>query len=226
MAFPILTRAWRTQWRDHRGFNLLLAITALFAALMVWRYADESSGDNGLNVNARLRLVGETRQSAWLQSAVTLLMAPALMAGSIACEREHEAPLSSAQIILEKWASAIAPMLIVLGALAPLNLILVLSGGVSPGAFYTLLAFQIWSAGYGAAIGLVCSAWARRAHLALRSAYGTITLWLRIGRGGVGSGRSGRCSAISRRQITDLRDLVWAHQPDFGRARPHFDGGQ
>ena len=216
-------RAWRTQWRDRSGFTLLLLLTGAFAALMVWRYADESLGEDALNVNTRLRLVGETlwRQSAWLQSAVALLVAPALTAGGIARERERGlleslqmAPLTPLQIVLEKWASALAPMLLVLGALAPLNLILVLSGGASPGAFYALLAFQIWSAACGAAIGLVCSAWARRAHLALRSAYGYIILWL-LGSGAAafGAGEAGGAPPLPGVKMPIY--AIW-----FGRTNP------
>lgn len=186
-AFPILTRAWRTQWRDTRGFVLLLAVAGALAGLLVWRYGVVAFEVGDVNTEQRLRAVGETlwRQSVWLQTLVALAIAPALAAGTIARERERGlleglqmAPLSPLQIALEKWASALAPLLLVLGALFPLNLILVLSGGASLHAFWGLSAFQLLCAAGGAAIGLACSAWARRAHLALRSAYAFVVLWL------------------------------------------------
>ena len=186
-AFPILTRAWRTQWRDARGFGLLLGVVGALAALLVWRYGVESHELSRVARQIRLRAVGETlwRQSAWLQTLIVLLIAPALTAGAIARERERGlleslqmAPLAPLQIALEKWLSALGPLLLVLAALFPLNLILVLSGGASLRALLGLTLFQIGCAAGAAAIGLGCSAWARRAHLALRSAYAFVFLWL------------------------------------------------
>ena len=186
-TLPILLRAWRTQWRDGRAFALLLAVAGALAALLVWRYGAVAGQVGQTDSPQPLRAVGETlwHQSAWLQTLVVLLIAPALTAGSIARERERGlleslqmAPLSPLQIALEKWASALGPLLLMLGAVFPLNLILVLSGGASLRELLALTAFSLACAAGGAALGLGASAWAWRTHLALRSAYGLVILWL------------------------------------------------
>ena len=88
MAFPILTRAYRTQWRQRSFFVLLFGLTLLFAGFLLWRYSSESVtyAVGASSIEARLRRVGEGvwLPLAWLQTAVALLVAPALSAGSIA----------------------------------------------------------------------------------------------------------------------------------------------
>lgn len=187
-SFPILTRAARTQWRDQRSFVLLLVLAGLFTGFLIWRYADESvSYSSTREIQERLRAVGQSLwwQIAWLQTAVALLVAPAQTAGTIARERERGllenlmlAPLSPARIVLEKWLSALSPLLLILLVLFPFTMLVVLLGGIGTQVLVALLSFQILLAATGAAIGLACSAWARRAHLALRSAYGLVTLWI------------------------------------------------
>ena len=188
LSFPILTRAYRTQWRDRRFFVFLWVLVVSLGGFLLWRYADESvSYSSTRDVAERLRAVGQSLwwQVAWLQTVVALLVAPALTAGSIARERERGlleslqmAPLAPLRIVLEKWLSALAPLLLMLGVLMPFNLIAILLGGLGFRQLVALLAFQMLLAASGAAIGLACSAWARRAHLALRSAYGLIVVWL------------------------------------------------
>ena len=225
MAFPILTRAWRTQWRNPRVFALLLAIVGAFAGLLVWRYGALALeiGVQSDHFAERLLLVGEAlwRQSAWLQTLVMLGIAPALTAGAIARERERGlleslqlAPLVPLQIVLEKWASALAPVALVVGALLPLNLILVLSGGASLAAFGLLTGFQMLCAGAGAAIGLVCSAWARRAQGAARSAYGFLLLWL------LSSGASALAAGEGPLPFTVTGAPAWVRW--WGRTNPIF----
>ena len=187
-SFPILTRAARTQWRDRRSFLLLFTLAGLFAIFLLWRYADEIlSYSSTRDISQRLREVGQSLwwQIAWLQTVALLLVAPAQAAGSIAHERERGllenlmlAPLAPARIVGEKWLSSLAPLLLIALVLLPFLLIVVLLGGIGIGALSALLGFQLLLAATSAAIGLACSAWARRAHLALRSAYGLIILWV------------------------------------------------
>ena len=193
-SFPILTRAYRTQWRGRNFFALLFALTLLFAGFVLWRYAAESVdySEGALDVQERLRRVGRDvwLQLAWLQTGVALLVSPALSAGSIARERERGlldslimAPLSPARIAMEKALGALAPVGLIFLVLVPFGLVALLLGGQNIGALGAVVGFQLLLAAAGAAIGLGCSAWARRAHLALRSAYGFVILWV-LGSGG------------------------------------------
>ena len=188
LAFPILTRAYRTQWRDRRLFVFLLLLSGAFTGFLLWRYADEAvSYSETRDVQERLRAVGQSLwwQIAWAQTAVALLVAPALTAGSIARERERGlldglqlAALSPFRIVVEKWVSALAPLLLILVVLLPFDLIAVLLSGFGLPSLAGVWGFQILLVATGAAIGLACSAWARRAHLALRSAYALVIMWL------------------------------------------------
>ena len=193
-SFPILTRAYRTQWRGRNFFALLFALTLLFAGFVLWRYAAEAVGysDSETSVQERLSLVGRGvwLQLAWLQTGAALLVSPALSAGSIARERERGlldglimAPLSPARIVCEKALSSLAPVGLMFLVLVPFDVVALLLGGQSIGTLGVTLGFQLLLAGAGVAIGLGCSAWARRAHLALRSAYGLVILWI-LGSGG------------------------------------------
>ena len=191
---PILTRTYRTQWRGRRFFLLIFLLSAIFAGFLLWRYADESVSYYGApgDIETRLREAGRSLwlQLAWLQTALALLIPPALSAGSIARERERGlldglmlAPLSPARIALEKWLATLAPLLILFAVLLPFDLVVITLGGQGALALGAGLGFQILLAMAGTALGLVCSAWARRAHLALRSAYGVVVLWI-LGSGG------------------------------------------
>ena len=187
-SLPILQRALRTHWRDRRSFLLLLGLAGAVAIFLLWRYADESvSYSRTHDMTERLREVGQTLwwQIGFLQTALALLVAPAQTAGNIARERERGllenlmlAPITPARIVLEKWVGGMAPLLLIWLVLLPFLLIINFLGGLGIQALGILLAFQILLLATGAAIGLACSAWSHRAHLALRSAYGLVILWI------------------------------------------------
>ena len=190
LSFPILARAYRTRWRTPQIFLWLFALGALCAFVFIWIYADRAAalGQDGTEFDGtELDSIGDAlwMMLAWLQTALALLVAPALSAGTIARERERGlleglilAPLTPIQIVIEKWLAALAPLLWMFIVLVPFSVFAGLmrpSGGTSSLGFW---GFQLLLIGASAALGVACSAWARRAHLALRSAYGLITLWL------------------------------------------------
>ncbi len=183
-SFPILTRAYRTQWRKPQFFLWILVLGAACALLFVLTYADDvepgaaQTEFNSIGNDLWLIL-------AWLQTALALLVAPALSAGTIARERERGlleglllAPLTPAQIVIEKWLSALAPLLLMFVTLLPFGVLASLMRQSGDATALGVWAYQLLLIGASAAIGVACSAWARRAHLALRSAYGLLTLWL------------------------------------------------
>lgn len=192
-SFPILTRAYRTQWRNRQFFLLLLALTGFCALIFVWSYADSTVSISATrDINARLGEVGRNLWLllAWLQTALSLLVPPALGAGTIARERERGlldgllmAPIEPARIVFEKWLGTLAPLLLLFLVLLPFNVIAISLQSQNARALFSVLGFQLLLMATSTAIGLACSAWARRAHLALRSAYGLIILWV-LGSGG------------------------------------------
>lgn len=183
--FPILTRAYRTQWRNSTFFLLLFALSGLCALIFLFSYADSAVSVG--SVEARLSGAGRNLwlMLAWLQTALALLVAPALSAATLARERERGlldglllAPLKPFRIVIEKWLSALAPLLLIFLVLVPFNVIALMMQGQSAATLGAVWGFQLLLASTSAAIGVACSAWARRAHLALRSAYGLVTLWV------------------------------------------------
>ena len=200
-SFPILTRVTRTQWRKPRFFIGIFALTLLCALLFGLTYAYSAAAPGAVaprldNAGRNLWLV-----LAWLQTALALLVAPALSAGVIARERERGlldglmlAPLAPARIVFEKWLGTLAPLLLLFAVLMPFGVVATAMQKGGAASLPGVLGFQILLAATGAAIGVACSAWARRAHLALRSAYGLTILWvlssggaaLLSGLGGVG----------------------------------------
>ena len=184
-SFPILARAYRTQWRKPQFFLWLFVLSASCALVFGWTYADSVAIAGATeakldNASHNLWLV-----LAWLQTALALLVAPALSAGTIARERERGlldglmlAPLTPARIIFEKWLSVLAPLLLVFLVLMPFSVVASALHRQASAPLWALWGFQLLLASASAALGIACSAWARRAHLALRSAYGLLILWV------------------------------------------------
>ncbi len=190
--FPILTRAYRTQWRTFGGFVALFVATLPLAMIVLLGYALSAvSSDDGQSRFASAQIGGDLwLVLAWMKIALALLVAPATSAGAIAHERERGlldglimAPLSPARIVIEKWLVALATPFLVLGVLLPFEIIALALRGTSQTSPVAALGFTVLLGAASAAIGIACSAWARRAHLALRSAFGLVTLWI-LGSGG------------------------------------------
>ena len=170
----------------HRKFFLwLFALSALCAFVFVSTYADSAAAPG--QTATKFDDIGDAlwRMLAWLQTALALLVAPALSAGTIARERERGlleglilAPLTPIQIVIEKWLAALAPLLWMFIVLMPFSVFAGLMRSSGGATSLGVWGFQLLLIGASAALGVACSAWARRAHLALRSAYGLITLWL------------------------------------------------
>jgi ABC-type transport system involved in multi-copper enzyme maturation permease subunit len=185
---PILVRETRARFRHRGAFALLFGYAALLAAAMGWRYFtgvhEYATAHNPL---FRISSLGHELFLAliWMQSLAWILIAPAITASSIAREREDGllesmllSPLVPRQILNGKLLSALSFIALVLLISLPIEAVCFLMGGVSPGEFFAALALHTTSAITGAMIGLACSAWSRRAGIALRSAYIGAGAWL------------------------------------------------
>ncbi len=185
---PIIVRESRARWRGWGAFALVFGFVALLSIALFWRYIlayGESSGQ--ANPLVRIELLGaELFQTLiWLQSFAWALIAPAITATSIAAERESGmleamqlSPLSPRKIIAGKLVSGLSLIALLLLVSIPITGTCLLLGGVSPEEFLTATLLHVATAFFGAALGLACSAGARRANAALRSAYMLSIGWL------------------------------------------------
>jgi ABC-type transport system involved in multi-copper enzyme maturation permease subunit len=185
---PILVRETRARFRHWGAFALLLGYAALLATTMGLNYADAASHALSLkNPLYRMPAVGHELflTLTWMQALAWVLIAPAITASSIAREREDGllesvllSPLAPRQILMGKLLSALSFVALLILASLPVQAICFLMGGISPGDFLSALALHAVTAITGAAIGLACSAWSRRANIALRTAYILVVGWL------------------------------------------------
>jgi ABC-type transport system involved in multi-copper enzyme maturation permease subunit len=185
---PIVVRESRARWRGWSAFSLVFGYVALLAVALLWRYAQaysQSASQN--NPLQRIELLGAEIfiTLVWLQSFAWALIAPAITATGIAAERESGmleaiqlSPLSARKIVAGKLVSALSLIALLLLVSIPITGTCLLLGGVSPADFLAATLLHSATAFFGAALGLACSAWARRANAALRSAYALSIGWL------------------------------------------------
>ena len=189
---PILVREVRARWRGWHAFILLFGYAILFAVALGYRYGAMTQLDlyYGSGVAARISAVGRDlfAQLTWIQTLGWILIAPSLTATSIAGERERGllealqlSPLTPWRIVCGKLLSAFSLIFLLLLVPLPISALCFMMGGVSGGEFLQAFALHCVTAVTGAAIGLCCSAWHRRANTALRSVLIVLLTW------GVGS---------------------------------------
>ena len=183
--FPILTREVRSRFRRERAFALLGFLLAL-VGWALWRRVSEPNIVPSRGVPSFAPLSQElVVQLVWTQIAGVCLLAPMLAAPLIVRERESGAvddllltPLSPLRLALEKWAAGGLFLGLVLLALGPLDLVAVLLGNTPLSEMWPLALLLAGCLGWGSALGTMCSAGARRAGGALRSAMGVSLVWV------------------------------------------------
>ncbi|HEY3418247.1 MAG TPA: hypothetical protein VGM23_15325 [Armatimonadota bacterium] len=188
LTFPVLMKEMRSRMRGRRVPVLLLLTTALAAlvGLFVLYIAvglEAAGNDFDLQSSA---MMGRTLFIALivLESLVCTIITPALCGGAIALEREKQTldfllltRLSSWNIVLGKYLSALGMIALVFLCSLPVMAISFMLGGVDPLTFTFGIA-QILAAVllYGA-ISLCCSAYVPKAAIALAAAYGACLAW-------------------------------------------------
>lgn len=197
---PLLAREVRSRWRDGRAFGLVFFFAGGLSLLLALLYGSKANPSGFNTTPGQWATLGQSLFSyfAWIQTLAWLLIAPALTSSAIAYERERGwfdslilSPLRPRQIALGKWAGALLYTAILYGVTLPCIILVLLMGGVSPGQLALVMALHILCACCGAAIGLATSAWSYRSHVALRSAYGLLLIWLFSSFGGaLWSGRT------------------------------------
>ena len=185
--FPIIAREWRSRFRRDRAFVLFAFLIGAATWAMMKRLDDVApSGAGFRGVRALAPLSQDLLvQLVWTQIAGVCLLAPMLSSPLIARERESGAlgdlllsPLSSLRLALEKWAAGAGFLLLVLIALWPLDFVALLLGNSSLTGVFPVALLAMGCLAWGSALGIACSAHARRAATALRSAVGIAVVWL------------------------------------------------
>lgn len=194
---PIFAREFRARWRDRRAWWLLLVLALGLSLLAHTIFSNSVSNSQDGAVWNGVRYVQMTTSSraAWagrqLFGALAignviawLLVAPILAATPIARERErglleslqlsHLSPLSQ---IAARTGAALAFLLFLQGAIAPIYGVVFWLGGVSPAELaraFLVIASTAWS---GVALGTWISARSHRPSSALFSALGAVVVW-------------------------------------------------
>ncbi|BCM89656.1 hypothetical protein IAD21_01503 [Abditibacteriota bacterium] len=221
-SFPVITREWRSRFRRDHAFILLSVLIIAATWMMIDRLNDHgpvSSGMSGVQAFAPLAqdlLV----QLVWTQIVGVCLLAPMMSAPLIARERESGTsehllltPLSPLRLVLEKWTAGALFLLLILFALYPLDLVALLLGNSSFSGLGGVVLLGLGCLAWGGALGVACSAHARRAALALRSATGISVVWLAGSM--VCASIAGEASFLGRGFGSVPAYLVW-----FGRTNP------
>lgn len=179
---PIWRRERRQRWRDWRAFLTLLVVSSAMSVLSFWIlcfFADTQSVDAVGFARERLHILGLIAQ------VMALLLSPALSATGIASERESGlleglqlSHLRPFEIVCGKWLSSLAFTLLLFGVMLPPLTVWMWLFGIAPHDVWPVALAGVLVATTGASIGLFCSAWSRRANIAMRSAYTLTFAWI------------------------------------------------
>ncbi len=115
---------------------------------------------------------------SWLQLLAVVLLGPAMVAGSIATERERRtieylfaSSLSNAEIVLGKLAAKLLHVVCMILAGVPVLALVMLLGGIAPEALLTLLILTLSTVLTVSALSMAVSVWSARAREAVTRAY-------------------------------------------------------
>lgn len=177
---PVLHRELRARFRGRGAFAVLLvyALMLVVPAVAVYGQARGGNSDNAARLGRAL-----FESLSWLQTLGWMILAPALTATGLAHEREtglleglQLSPLSPARIVWGKLGGAMVFIGLLLMVPLPVMGLCFLIGGLSPQEFVASLGLQAMTAFCGASIGVFCSAWSRRAGIALRSSFALVLI--------------------------------------------------
>lgn len=160
-------------------FNGILALVALL---------------NMYSTLAQVRVTAQVQYSnfldlylfvAVLEFAMLVFIMPAVTAGSISGERERQTlelmlttPMTPAQIVMGKLASALSTMFLLIVSSAPIISIVFVYGGVTGRDIILLVLCYTAAAFFSGSLGLYCSALFRKTTMATVASYGLTALSL------------------------------------------------
>ncbi|HEY3418245.1 MAG TPA: hypothetical protein VGM23_15315 [Armatimonadota bacterium] len=188
-SLPVLMKEMRTRMRGWRTPVLLFLTTGiaiLIGLLILSSYWENLSGSLTANDYAAMAAAGRALFTGLviLEAVICLLFAPALTAGAITLEREHQtldllflSRLSNISILLGKLLSSISFLLMLLLCVLPVMAISFILGGVAPAqvgwSFLLLLSILLL---FGMA-GLFSSSRLKATSSSVVVAYGCAIIW-------------------------------------------------
>jgi ABC-type transport system involved in multi-copper enzyme maturation permease subunit len=172
----LLTSARRTRYFFIRALYALILLIALGLIYQSWTY--RISGDT-IDIRVMAQLSAEFfNVLAWLQLLLVVLLGPAMVAGTIATERERRtieylfaSSLSNAEIVLGKLAARIIHVVYLVLAGVPILALMMLMGGIAPEALLALAVITLCTVLSVATMSIAVSVWSARAREAVTRAY-------------------------------------------------------
>ncbi|MBN1912725.1 MAG: ABC transporter permease subunit [Pirellulales bacterium] len=174
-SIELITAARRTRYFVLRS---LYAAVLLLAFWIVYESSARFSGPI-VDMGSIANLTAEYFKSfSFLQILVILLIGPAMVAGTIASERERRtieylfaADLGNAEIVLNKLAARLMQILVLLLTGLPILSIAMLLGGIAPEALFVVYTITGSTVVMVGALGIAISVWSRRVREAVTKVY-------------------------------------------------------
>lgn len=168
---PILSKELRSRMRSGRAYILITAYLILLGGLVGMIYLGHAAAELSPGSGISSQSLGKTIFGAvvGLELMMIVFIAPALTAGAISSEREHQTYdllrttlLSPRSLVLGKLTSALSFLLLLLAVAFPLQSLAYLSGGVSLEELFIAFLLLIVTAITFSVIGLFISSFIRR----------------------------------------------------------------
>ncbi len=183
MSAPVFALELVTSARRARYFLWRVLYAALLLAVLILVYLI-SFGLEETTIAAAAEFAQSYLQSfALLQLAAVLLLGPAVTAGAIARERETRTieylfttHLTSAEIVLQKLAAAIAQLTVAVLAGVPVLSIAMLLGGITPEKVLAVTVVTMSTIAAVTSVSLAASTISPRSREAVAAAYGILFL--------------------------------------------------
>jgi hypothetical protein len=186
---PVLRQEMRIRQRGGRSFGVMLAYTGIlsFIALVVLFTSDLTGQHLQQSGAAAMARAGHDIFTGltFAQLVMVILVVPAYSAGVISMEREKGSfdllvltILGSGSIITQKFAAALAQVMMLLVASIPVLSIVFLLGGVSPGEVALAYTIIILTAAAVNALGVMCSCYFANTRAATFTTYLVTVLFL------------------------------------------------
>ena len=179
-SFELLTASRRVRYFVIRGLYGSVLAAALFLVWMTVFY-DQSfppSQNNSAIAQSANFMAGFFMTFSVMQLLATVMLGPAIAAGTIASERERRtieylftANLSNAEIVLSKLAARLLQIMVILLAGMPILAIAMLQGGIAPEALLAVYVVTFSTAITVASLSIAVSVWSATARDAVTRAY-------------------------------------------------------
>jgi ABC-2 type transport system permease protein len=178
---PLVIKELRSRMRGRRAFITLTGYILIISAAMSLIYGIYISSSSPMNSIDEQRIFGKVLFGGvvWLELLSVCFIAPALTAGSISSEREHQTYdilrttlLSPGALVMGKFLSGLMFLLLLLLCALPLQSLAFLFGGVAPEEFLIATVVLIVTAITFCATGIFFSSFVSRTLISTVLSYG------------------------------------------------------